>query len=246
MSRLIHLNGLPGIGKSTLARRYAADHPGVLLCDIDVVRTMISGWQDAAEAAERSRTVGLAMTSAYLGTGRDVVVPQLVADPGQLARFAAAAGDAGSAYVHVMLTADTDVVARRFRARATSSDDEWTAVRDRAVGRSGWRSRLLRVGSASGPAAGDEARQHRSRRYVRRPAHPARVAVATRCGLRPSISGTRSMARAASRTTTFRLRVADPRLHVGSGQGEALHPDEVVEPQARVGDLIREVPRRWA
>jgi predicted kinase len=127
MSRLIHLNGLPGIGKSTLARRYAADHPGVLLCDIDVVRMMISDWQDTAEAAERSRIVGLAMATAYLGTGRDVVLPQLVADPGQLARFVGAADEAGAAYVHVMLTADDDVVARRFRARAAASDDEWTA-----------------------------------------------------------------------------------------------------------------------
>lgn len=127
MTRLIHLNGLPSIGKSTLARRYAADHPGVLVCDIDVIRTMISDWQDSAEAAERSRIVGLAMATAYLGTGRDVVLPQLVADPGQLARFAGAADGAGAAYVHVMLTADPDVVARRLRDRASASDDEWTA-----------------------------------------------------------------------------------------------------------------------
>jgi len=44
VSRLIHLNGPPGIGKSTLARRYAAEHPGVLNCDIDVLRTLIGGW----------------------------------------------------------------------------------------------------------------------------------------------------------------------------------------------------------
>ena len=97
------------------------------MCDIDLIRTMISDWQDGAEAAERARIVGLAMATAYLGTGRDVVLPQLVADLGQLARFAGVADDAGAAYVHVMLTADTDVVARRFRDRAAASDDEWTA-----------------------------------------------------------------------------------------------------------------------
>lgn len=43
VSRLIHLNGPPGIGKSTLARRYVDAHPGVLNCDIDVLRTLIGG-----------------------------------------------------------------------------------------------------------------------------------------------------------------------------------------------------------
>ena len=63
-ARLIHLNGPPGIGKTTLARRYAAEHLGVLLCDIDVLRTMIGGWQDddgaargAALAPRRTRAV---------------------------------------------------------------------------------------------------------------------------------------------------------------------------------------------
>lgn len=41
---LLHLNGPPGIGKSTIARRYADEHPGVLNCDIDFLRTLIGGW----------------------------------------------------------------------------------------------------------------------------------------------------------------------------------------------------------
>ena len=43
MPRLLHLNGPPGIGKSTLARRYVEDHPQTLNCDIDVLRTLIGG-----------------------------------------------------------------------------------------------------------------------------------------------------------------------------------------------------------
>ena len=125
-ARLIHLNGPPGIGKSTLARRYAAEHAGVLLCDVDVLRTMIGGWQEDDGAAGRARTAALALITGYLGTGHDVVLPQLVARDDQLSRFTAAARAAGAGHVHVMLTADTETLVRRFHGRAEAARDEWT------------------------------------------------------------------------------------------------------------------------
>lgn len=81
MSRLIHLNGPPGIGKSTLARRYVADHRGVLNCDVDVLRTLIGGWQSDFQAAGALiRPAALAMIRAYLDNGHDVVLPQMMLD----------------------------------------------------------------------------------------------------------------------------------------------------------------------
>jgi predicted kinase len=88
---------------------------------------MIGGWQEDDGAAGRARTAALALITGYLGTGHDVVLPQLVARHDQLARFAAAAHDAGAVHVHLMLTADPETVVRRFRARADAADDEWTA-----------------------------------------------------------------------------------------------------------------------
>jgi hypothetical protein len=44
--RLIHLNGPPGIGKSTIAQLYVDEHPGTLNLDIDRVRCLIGGWRD--------------------------------------------------------------------------------------------------------------------------------------------------------------------------------------------------------
>lgn len=41
MSRLIHLNGPPGIAKSTLSARYADRHPGTLNLDADVLHRLI-------------------------------------------------------------------------------------------------------------------------------------------------------------------------------------------------------------
>jgi predicted kinase len=128
VTRLIHLNGPPGVGKSTVARRYAAEHPGTLLCDLDMLRTWISGWQGDREAADRTRTAGLAMMSAYLATGRDVVLPQLVARDDQLSRFTRAAHEAGAQHAHLMLVLDPDAAVRRFRDRAAEATDEWTAA----------------------------------------------------------------------------------------------------------------------
>ena len=100
MTRLLHLNGPPGIGKSTLARRYATDHPGVLVCDIDLLRTLVGGWESRfAETGALIRPAALAMISAYLSGGHDVVLPQMLVRPEELARFEAAARTAGADFV---------------------------------------------------------------------------------------------------------------------------------------------------
>jgi predicted kinase len=126
MPRLIHLNGAPGIGKSTLAARYSAEHPGVLRCDIDALRTMIGGWEHDEQAASRARSTALAMITAYLRTGADVVLPQLVAREDQLARFHRAAEEGGGEHVHIMLLASPAATIQRFRARAAEAPSRWT------------------------------------------------------------------------------------------------------------------------
>ena len=130
MSRLLHLNGAPAVGKSTTARRWAHAHPGTLLCDIDVLRTMIGGWQDDFHVAGALiRSAALAMISAYLAEGHDVVVPQLVSRADELDRFRQAAGSVGAQYVGVVMEAPADVVVARFRDRAArEADDTWTSA----------------------------------------------------------------------------------------------------------------------
>jgi predicted kinase len=114
--RLVLLNGLPGVGKSTLAVAWAARHPGTLTLDIDVVRTLVSG--DARETAEPARALGLAMAAEHLRGGHDVVVPQLVARTDQVPRFADAATRTGARFVHVLVEAPDDAVAERVAADA--------------------------------------------------------------------------------------------------------------------------------
>ena len=99
--RLVLLNGLPTTGKSTVARAYVARHPGVLRVEADELRIWIGG--DPADHAEASRHLSLALAEAHLRTGHDVLVPQLVARPDQVDRFAGAAHQAGAAFWHVVL-----------------------------------------------------------------------------------------------------------------------------------------------
>lgn len=115
-ARLILLNGLPGVGKSTVAAAWSARHPDTLALDIDEVRSLISG--DARDTAEPARALGLAMAAEHLRGGNDVVVPQLVARTDQVPRFADAAATAGARFVHVLVEARADLVAERVAAAA--------------------------------------------------------------------------------------------------------------------------------
>ncbi|GAA5130262.1 hypothetical protein GCM10023339_60430 [Alloalcanivorax gelatiniphagus] len=155
MPTLLHLNGPSGVGKSTLARAYAAAHPGTLLCDIDVLRTWVSGWEDDFVGTGAAvRTSALALLTAYLETGRDVVLPQLIATPAEAERFAAAAAAAGAAYVGVVLDVPPEALLERLHTRAVTPV---TAVVSRIIEERGGddlvlegRSRLLALAPAMG------------------------------------------------------------------------------------------------
>lgn len=127
MSRLIHLNGPPGIGKSTLARRYVAEHPGVLNCDVDVLRTLIGGWEsDFGKAGALVRPAALAMIQAYLASGHDVVLPQMLVDLQEVARFEACAVDVGGLFVErVLMDTQASALARFHRRGASEGEDPW-------------------------------------------------------------------------------------------------------------------------
>ena len=126
MPRLIHLNGPPGIGKSTVARMYADAHPSVLNLDVDVVRSLLGGWrEDFLAAGELVRPLALAMARTHLGAGNDVVLPQFLGRLSEVERFEAAATSAGAAFVEVVLMDARPAAVERFAARAHDDSDPW-------------------------------------------------------------------------------------------------------------------------
>jgi predicted kinase len=134
VSRLIHLNGPPGIGKSTLARRYADAHPGVLNCDIDVLRTLIGGWEsDFGGAGSLIRPAALAMIEAYLANGHDVVLPQMLIDPAELARFEASATAVGAQFIECVLMDTRSATVARFHRRGASANEDPRHDKVRAI-----------------------------------------------------------------------------------------------------------------
>ncbi|MCY7395854.1 MAG: ATP-binding protein [Nocardioides sp.] len=128
MARLLLLNGPPGIGKSTMATRWANEHPGVLSCDIDVLRSLVGG-VDLLAAGELIRPAALAMITAYLESGHDVVLPRLLTRLEELERFERAARIAGAAFVESLLMDTEKASIERFHRRGGPDADpgSWPA-----------------------------------------------------------------------------------------------------------------------
>ena len=123
--RLIHLNGPPGIGKSTIASAFADRHPGVLNLDIDRVAAMIGGRGDNfGESFEAARLLAEAMARVHLASGHDVVMPQMMThmNATELADFESAAAAAKAKYLQILLTANVGPAVDRCMERAKTSD----------------------------------------------------------------------------------------------------------------------------
>lgn len=125
MARLIHFNGASRVGKSTLARRYADDHPGTLCLEVDALVGQVDGWrEDFSAAFLAARTHGLALAKSHLHDGQDVVVGQLVTIFDEGNPFEAAAAEVGAGFVEVALLVNIDEHTRRLHEKESASDVE--------------------------------------------------------------------------------------------------------------------------
>jgi len=139
---LLLLNGAPGAGKSTLARRWADTRPLSLVLDVDRVRALLGAWQDDVLAAgRRARRLAVAAAWAQLEEGGDVVVPQLLVRRELVEELDGLATAAGARLVEVVLTASAEDLADRLARRVATAvagaagsrpdgADPWSALED--------------------------------------------------------------------------------------------------------------------
>ena len=64
--------------KTSLARRYLADHPLALVVDIDDLRMNLGQWAVREESRLLARELAIALVDCHLSAGHDVVVPQFL------------------------------------------------------------------------------------------------------------------------------------------------------------------------
>jgi len=131
VARFIHLNGPPGIGKSTVASTYADRHPGVLNLDIDQVTALIGGSRDGfSDAFNTGILLAAAMARVHLANGHDVIMPQMMTNvnAAELAEFEAAAAAASAEYCQILLTARVEPSVDRCMERAKRGDPRQHAV----------------------------------------------------------------------------------------------------------------------
>jgi hypothetical protein len=133
---LLHLNGPPGIGKSTMSALYADRHPGTLNLDIDCLHRLVGGWWDPhSHTHDVLRPVALAMASTHLAGGRDVVLPQYLAKPDEIDEFSQIAQLRGAGFRHVVLLDEKAAAIARFSDR--EDDTAWGRHNRRVVAMQG-------------------------------------------------------------------------------------------------------------
>ena len=114
---LLLVNGPPGVGKSTVARRWSDDHPRSLVVEVDDLRTRLGGWAGDDGSRVLARQLAVDLISGHLRRGYDVVVPQYLGRPEFRDRLRAIAGELGVTFVEVCLVAPAETAVDRFRLR---------------------------------------------------------------------------------------------------------------------------------
>lgn len=117
MARLVQLNGVPGIGKSSVGRRYLEDHPLALLVEIDGIRTALGCWEQVEESKLVARSLAIALVEHHLHNARDVIIPQYLGRRDFIETLEGVARECEATFVEVVLDAPVAVAVERFRRR---------------------------------------------------------------------------------------------------------------------------------
>ncbi|MEV4316126.1 AAA family ATPase [Actinocrispum sp. NPDC049592] len=135
MAKLVHLNGPPSIGKSTLSALYVDRHVGALNLNVDALHLLVGGWQD--ESTDTWQVVWplvRAMAATQLDGGGDVVLPHYFGRVEEITEFEKLAREHGAGFHEVVLLDDRAAAIERFDRRARDSNDPWIQYHHGRVG----------------------------------------------------------------------------------------------------------------
>lgn len=125
MPLLLHLDGLPGVGKTTLARLWVEENPGALCLDIDLLRRSLGGWRDdLSQSGQQARRLAYRVADQHLRDGHDVVVPQYAVSRAFVSALEDVATRAGADFLLVLLRADGEDRDRLDRRTAVAAEPQ--------------------------------------------------------------------------------------------------------------------------
>lgn len=141
--KLIILNGAPGVGKSTLAQKYADMHPLTLKLDVDVIRRFISDYREQFhESGRLSKTLALEMARTHLKSGHDVIIAQCYRRLENLEELEKLAQDCHVDFYEFLLSLSKEEVIARFIKRGQDEGASDGFLPNGLVTRGGGRPRL--------------------------------------------------------------------------------------------------------
>ncbi|HUQ59175.1 AAA family ATPase [Lentzea sp.] len=121
----VFVNGLPGSGKSTYARKFVDARRGWLNLDVDVLRGLLgTASVDFLQAGVEVQPLALAVLREQIASGGNVIFPQLFFTPEEAAEFEAAVMTSGGRVRRTMLHEDVRECWRRVEERARRAPED--------------------------------------------------------------------------------------------------------------------------
>jgi predicted kinase len=122
--KLVLLHGFAGVGKTTIAERYAGKHPLTMILEAERVGAMLSRWlEHEARARELLLKLGQVMTATCLSTDHDVVIPMLPTNSEHVSSFERIAREAGAQFFEVVLVTKREEAIQRLLKRGTWGEE---------------------------------------------------------------------------------------------------------------------------
>ncbi len=118
--KLILLDGFAGIGKTTLAKRYIAEHPLAMDLEGDEIIVMLGQWlKYEDEARQLLFELGKVIITTHLASGHDVVVPCLPTNVTHQRAFEDIARKVNAQFFEVVLVTKREEAIQRLLKRRT-------------------------------------------------------------------------------------------------------------------------------